>query len=76
MMPKSTEPTDSRLADSPERYITMALKNSAKGMVAETTMALRRSPRKIHWMRNTRSTPTSRLCTTVWVVTEIRELRS
>ena len=47
----------------------MMLKNSANGMLTPTMMALRRSPRKIHWITNTRMQPKMRLCSTVWVVT-------
>ena len=55
MMPKSTAPTDNRLASSPISTRMMMLKNSANGMLTPTMMALRRSPRKTHWMRNTSS---------------------
>ena len=33
------------------------LKNSANGMLTPTMMALRRSPRKIHWIKNTSRQP-------------------
>ena len=51
MMPKSTAPTDSRFASSPRSTRMMMLKNNANGMLTPTMMALRRSPRKIHWMK-------------------------
>ena len=50
MMPKSTAPSDNRLASSPSITRMMMLKNSANGMLTPTMMALRRSPRKIHWI--------------------------
>ena len=39
-------------------------------------MALRKSPRKSHWMKKTRRQPNTRLCRTVWVVTDTSKLRS
>ena len=48
MMPKSTAPTDSKLADSPESTKMMTLKNKATGMLALTMTALRKSPKKTH----------------------------
>ena len=47
----------------------MMAKNSANGMLTPTMMALRRLPRKTHWMKNTSRQPKMRLCSTVWVVT-------
>ena len=76
MMPKSMAPIDSRLADSPLSTRTTTANSSAKGMVAETISALRRSPRNSHWIRNTRQTPITMLCSTVLVVTSTRTLRS
>ena len=69
MMPKSTAPIDSRLASSPCSTSMMMLKNSANGMLTPTMIALRRSPRKIHWIRKTSTQPKIRLCSTVCVVT-------
>ena len=69
MMPKSTAPSDSRLADSPVSTSIMMLKNSANGMFMLTITALRTSPRKIHWMKNTSRQPKIRLWITVCVVT-------
>ena len=48
MMPKSTAPSDSKLADSPVSTSIMMLKNSANGMLTLTMTALRRSPRNTH----------------------------
>jgi len=69
MMPKSTAPSDSRLADSPLSTSMMMLKHSANGMLTLTMTALRRSPRKIHWMKKTSTHPNTRLWITVCVVT-------
>ena len=76
MMPKSTAPTDSRLASWCCSTSRMIANISANGMFSPTTMALRRSPRKIHWIRNTSRQPNTRLCSTVCVVTATSELRS
>ena len=76
MMPKSMAPIDSRFADSPLTTRTTTANRSAKGMVAETISALRRSPRNNHWIRKIRQTPTTMLCRTVWVVTSTSALRS
>ena len=50
--------------------------NSAKGMVAATISALRRLPRNSHCTRKISTMPITMLCSTVWVVTLIRSLRS
>ena len=50
--------------------------SSAKGMVAATISALRKSPRNSHWIRKISVTPISMLCRTVWVVMSTRPLRS
>jgi hypothetical protein len=76
MMPKSTAPIDKRFADSPMRYRIVMLNSSANGMLAPTMIALRRFPRKIHWMRNTSTHPKIRLCSTVCVVTLTSDPRS
>lgn len=76
MMPKSIAPMDSRLADSPLSTRMTTAKSRAKGMVAETIRALRRSPRNNHWIRKMSTTPITMLCSTVWVVTSTRALRS
>ena len=76
MMPKSMAPMDNRFADSPMRYRIVMLKSSAKGMFAPTMIALRRSPIKIHWMRNTSTQPKIRLWRTVCVVTATSDPRS
>ena len=50
-------PTESRFADSPNSTRSMTAKNSAKGMVAETTIALRRLPRNNHWTAENENDP-------------------
>ena len=76
MMPKSMAPIDSRLADSPLSTRITTANKSAKGMVAETIRALRRLPRNSHWIKKTRQTPITMLCSTVLVVTSTSTLRS
>ncbi len=76
MMPKSIAPIDSRLADSPFSTRIITANRSAKGMVAETISALRRSPRNSPLMKKMSRTPTTMLCSTVWVVTSTSALRS
>ena len=76
MMPKSTAPMDRRLASWLCSTIRMMAKNKAKGMFTPTMTALRKSPRKIHWIRNTSRQPKTRLCRTVCVVTFTSVVRS
>ena len=76
MMPKSMAPIDKRFADSPLSTRMTTANRSAKGMVADTISALRRSPRNSHWIRKIRVTPITMLCSTVWVVMSTRALRS
>ena len=51
-------------------------KNRANGMFNPTMIALRRLPRKIHWIKKTSTHPKIRLCRTVCVVRAISEERS
>ena len=74
--PKSIAPTESRLADSPRSSISVMAKDSAKGMVIATMMAVRRLPRKIHCTRKISTIPSTMLCSTVWVVMLISSARS
>ena len=76
MMPKSMAPIDSRLADSPLSTRMTTANNKAKGMVADTIIALRKLPRNSHWIRKIRVTPITMLCSTVWVVMSTSALRS
>ena len=76
MMPKSIAPIDSRFADSPFSTRITTANSSAKGMVADTISALRRSPRNSHWIRKISVTPITMLCSTVWVVMSTSALRS
>ena len=76
MMPKSMAPIDKRFADSPLSTRIVTANRSAKGMVADTISALRRSPRNSHWMAKISSTPITMLCSTVRVVMSTSTLRS
>ncbi len=76
MMPKSTAPTESRLASSPIITMMITAKNSAKGILTPTMMALRKLPRNIHWIKKTSTQPKIRLCNTVCVVTDTNAERS
>ena len=51
----------------------MTANSRANGMLTPTRIALRRSPRKIHWTRKTSRHPRIRLCSTVCVVTRISD---
>ncbi len=68
MIPKSTAPIDSRLADFPWMYSDDTENKSASGIIKATMPALLTSPRKTNRIRITRIMPTTRLCTTLWVV--------
>ena len=76
MMPRSIAPIDSRLADSPRSTVMMTARNNATGMVAETIIAQRRSPRNIHWMAKISAMPKNMLCSTVFTVIATRSPRS
>ena len=54
----------------------MTAKNSANGMVAETTIALRRLPRNNHCTAKMRTMPKVRLVSTFRVVRPINSERS
>ena len=54
----------------------MMAKNSANGIFTPTMIALRRSPRNTHWIRNTSTQPKIRFSSTVCVVTLTRLVRS
>ena len=74
--PKSMAPTESRFALSPRRSSSAMAKASANGMVAATITAERRSPRNSSCSTKIRTTPSTMLCSTVWVVTRIKSERS
>ena len=76
MMPKSTAPIDSKLADLPRRNSTAKANSSASGMLTATIRALRTLLRNISRMTATSSIPTSRFSSTVSVVVLIRSVRS
>ena len=75
MIPKSTAPIDSRLADLPCTYSTVTENSRASGIMMATIAALARSPRKMKRIAITRPMPTSRLCTTFSVVTFTSSVR-
>ena len=67
-MPKSSAPSDSRLAGICRRSSRMDANSSENGMVAATISALRTLPRNTNSTMVTSSMPSARLCSTVWVV--------
>ena len=75
-MPKSSAPSDSRLAGMPFRFRQVAANSSENGMVSATMSAPRTLPRNRNRMITTRMMPSVRLCSTVWVVKCTRSLRS
>ena len=75
MIPKSTAPIDSRLADFPCRYRTVIANSRASGITRATIPALARSPRKTNRTAITSAMPTIRLCSTLCVVTWTRSVR-
>ena len=74
MMPKSTAPIDSRLADLPRRNSTEKANSSASGMLMATISAVRTLLRNMSRMTVTRPMPTSRFSVTVSVVTWSRSV--
>ena len=75
-MPKSSAPSESRLAGMWLRSRQMEANSSAKGMVSATMMAPRTLPRKRKRMIETRIMPSVRLCSTVSTVYFTRSERS
>ncbi len=67
-MPKSSAPSESRLAGICLRSRQVAAKSSEKGMVSATISAPRTLPRKRNRMMATRIMPSVKLCSTVCVV--------
>ncbi len=76
MMPKSTAPIDSRLADLPRTNSTEKANRSASGMLTATIRAVRTLLRNISRIIPTRHMPTIRFSWTVSVVTWISSVRS
>ncbi len=76
MMPKSTAPMDSRLADLPRAYSTAKANISASGMLMATIKAVRTLDRNMNRIVTTSRTPTNRFSRTVSVVTLINSVRS
>ena len=75
-MPKSSAPSESRLAGMCSRSRQVAAKSSENGIVSTTMIAPRTLPRKANRMMATRIMPSVRLCSTVCVVKCSRSLRS
>ena len=71
MMPKSTAPMDSRLADLPRAKSTPKANSRASGMLIATITAVRTLPRNMSRMAVTRAMPTTRFSWTVSVVRSI-----
>jgi hypothetical protein len=76
MMPKSTAPIDSRLADLPRRNNTEKANSSASGMFNATMIVIRTLLTNMNNMRMTSVMPTARFSLTVSVVTLISSVRS
>ena len=74
--PKSSAPTDRRFADSPWIVRISTANDSANGMVAATISAERKLPSTSHWSSTISTMPSTRLCSTVCVVTPISAERS
>ena len=75
-MPKSSAPSESRLAGMPFRFRQVAANSRENGMVSATMIAPRTLPRNRNRMITTRMMPSVRLCSTVCVVKCTRSLRS
>ncbi len=75
MIPKSTAPIDSKLADLSCTYSTVTENSKASGIMMATMPALARSPRKMNRIAITRPIPISRLCLTLCVVTWTSSVR-
>ena len=67
-IPKSNAPSDSRFAGMSLSSRQLAANSSEKGIVSATMMAPRAFPRNSNRMMITRTMPSVRLCSTVWVV--------
>ena len=67
-MPKSSAPSDSRLAGMLFRFRQMEANSSENGMVSATMNAPRTLPRNRNRISATRMMPSVRLCSTVCVV--------
>ena len=73
--PKSTAPSEIRLADTPIACIRMKANSSDSGMIAATMMAARRLRRKTSRIAVTSTAPTSRFSptvATVWPMSSVR----
>ena len=68
MIPKSTAPSEIKLAETPSASIKMNAPSSDSGMTAPTMTALRQSPRNTTRTRVTRMAPNARFSSTVRTV--------
>ncbi len=76
MMPKSTEPSEIRFADTPRRSMSTKAHSSASGMTLATMSAARHSRRNSARMATTRPAPTARFSVTVCTVCRTSSVRS
>ena len=67
IIPKSTAPSDSKLADIPFIFRQRNANNKASGMMIDTINVVRQSAMKINTIRVTRIIPSNKLCITVLV---------
>ena len=75
-MPKSTAPSEIRLAEVPVSTMPMNDASRASGMLAAVTRAARACPRNSSSTAVTRAMPSSTFSVTVWVVIATRSPRS
>ena len=76
MIPKSTEPSEIRFADTPFASIRMNADSSDSGITAATIAAARQSRRKTSRIATTSSAPTARFSVTVCTVCFTSSVRS
>ncbi len=76
MMPKSTAPSEMRLAGVPVATIPAKAASKARGMLMAVTSDARVLPRKSQSTMATSTMPTIRFSSTVWVVSCVRVNRS
>ncbi len=76
MIPKSTAPSEIRLAGVPVKTIPQNAAINASGMLTAATAAARAWPRKIQSTSVTSAIPTIRFSITVWVVRVTSRSRS
>ena len=76
MMPKSTAPSEMRLAETPSEFIKIKANSKDSGITVATTKAASQLDKNITSTANTSKAPTIRLCTTVWTVRVTSSVRS